>query len=223
MATFESRLVEVVPGRVFAFPVDRAEGEGTIPDIDSVEVIDDLTLRVHFTQPMTPNADLTTPGNYIITAMDGDSVAISVVSVETEPGDWPEYVNLTLDKVLTIGTSNYKIGAANVVSAAAIVISSDTVTFNGVCARAYIAATVFPGNLVKVRVTYSRPVKMVSGLNPDDALNTNNYTISGGVTVDDLDAVSSTVVDLVVIGMETAHTYVVTVENVEDTSNNEVA
>jgi len=223
MATFESRLVEVVPGRVFAFPVDRAEGEGTIPDIDSVEVIDDLTLRVHFTQPMTPNADLTTPGNYIITAMDGDSVAISVVSVETEPGDWPEYVNLTLDKVLTIGTSNYKIGAANVVSAAAIVISSDTVTFNGVCARAYITARAFAGSLTLVQVTYSRSVKMVNPVNADDALNPDNYTVSDGVTVSGVTAISDHIVNLTVSGEVVSHTYVVTVENVEDTSNNEVA
>lgn len=196
---------------------------GTAPSIASVTFVADDVVRLTFDQPMSNDAAFNTASNYTFTPLDGDSVAVTVLEAAPGPGDFPIYVDLTLNKALTIGTSNYTVKASGVKSAASMLISGSPVTFNGNAARATISARSFPGNLTLVQITYSRPVKQVNSGNPDDALNPDNYSITGGVTVNSVASVNSKTVNLSVSGEVSAHTYVVTVTGVEDTSNNEVA
>jgi len=200
-------------------------GLGAAPSLASVVVNGD-TVRATFSEAMLNDTTFQTPGSYVFTTLVGGSVSVSAVNVFPGPGTNPTYVDITLDKPLTIGVLNYRLTvsaslkdkASNLVAA-----GGRTQDFNGGAVRATITAQGFTANLDKVRVTYTKPVKQVNPANPDDALKPANYAITGGVGVVSVVGVNPQVVELNVTGQEHGHTYTVTVTNVQDTSNNEVA
>lgn len=200
-------------------------GVGTKPTLTSVVVTGD-TVRATFSEGMTNNAAFQTPGNYVFSVLGGGSVAVSTTGVTPGPGTNPTYVDLTLDKSLTIGTANYRLTVDSSLEDKAgnpMDPSGRSQDFNGNAIRATISAVGFPANLEKVRVTYSKAVKQVSPSNPDDALNPTLYSITGGVSVSSVATKGSATVELQVTGQQNGRSYTLTVVDVQDLSNNEVA
>jgi len=200
-------------------------GVGVHPTLSAVAVTGD-TVRATFSEAMLSDATFLATGSYVFTALGGGSVSVTTTGVTPGPGAHPTYVDLTLDKSLTIGTANYRLTvSASIKDAAGNTMSNSgrSQDFNGNAIRATIASvSSYPSNLESLRVIYSKAVKQVSPSNPDDALNPSNYSITGGVAVSSAVSVSSTQVELQVTGQQNGHSYTLTVENVKDLSNNEV-
>ena len=181
-------------------------------------------LRVTFNEAMTKDATFLAAGSYILTT--GTGVAVTVSSTVSGPGVNPTYIDLVLNKSLTIGTANYTmtVNSAIMDKASNIMdVSYSALVFNGNAVRATIIAIPFASNLNVLRIQYSVPVKQVSPSNADDALKPTNYSITGGVSISSVAHITSSCVVLSVVGQVINVDYVVTVSNVQDLSNNVVS
>jgi hypothetical protein len=200
-------------------------GVGVKPSLASVVVTGNL-VRATFSEAMLNNSDFIDPTHYVFTVLDGLSVAVTAIGVTPGPGVNPTYVDITLDKSMTIGVANYRLTVSTTLKDKAsnpIDPAGRTQDFNGNAVRTTITAQSFPTNLERVQVTYSKAVKQTNPADLDDALRVANYSISGGVLVSGVASLSSSVVVLQVSGQQNGHTYVLTVLNVKDLSKNEVA
>lgn len=87
-------------------------GIGLKPTVTSAASITATTVRVNFSEAMSPNAALLLAANYTFTPA-GGSAARTAVSVVAEPGSAPTYVVVTLDGPATLGTNNYTVTVSN--------------------------------------------------------------------------------------------------------------
>lgn len=199
-------------------------GVGVKPQVSAVVWISSY-LRVTFSEAMTKNATFLATSSYVLTP-GGGSVAVSVSSVVSGPGANPIYIDLLLNKSLTIGVNNYTMTVSgSIIDKAGNTMNAGYVAtvFSGNAARATITATPFATNLTRLRIQYSVPVKQVSASNADDALKPGNYSITGGVTVSSVATLNTSLVELTVANQVINTSYTVTVSNVQDLSNNAVA
>jgi len=202
-------------------------GLGGDPTVSGASAIGFTKVRVSFSEPMESNAALVLAGNYTITE-DVGSAARTVLSVAAEAVSNPNYVDLTLDGEMTIGTANYEVQVANVEDPGGNVIdpAGDSADFDGAGDRPSLVSVVSAEETItKVRVTFSEAVKQVSALNSDDALNPSNYGITGSssVSVVSVASVSSSLVELTVSGQIAGGNYDLAVTSVEDLVGNAVA
>jgi hypothetical protein len=203
-------------------------GVGVKPTVLRAEALSETLVRVTFSEAMTNNAALTTPGNYVFTPA-GDSAAVSATVVTPESGPGPSYVDVTLNTGMSVGQDNYNVAVDNSVKDLAgntLDPAADDVDFDGYGVRPEVRRVVSTeADLATVRVVYTKAVKQVSASNPDDALNPDNYSIAGAssVVVSSVATVSPNIVDLTVGGQVAGGEYTLTVENVEDLANNPIA
>lgn len=199
-------------------------GVGVEPQVASAEAQDSTTVRVVFNEPMTDDAALNLPGNYVFTETTGVPITASAVTPEAVAD--PTYVDVTVNE-MTDGAS-YSVEVSNVVDAVGnpIDTANDEAVFTGVGIAPTITVTATA--LDTIRVSFSEPV-----VDNAELVDPANYVITPGagawpITFDTITpeaVLNPTYVDLHVLSEMTTgvDNYEMAVSDVEDLAGNAMA
>lgn len=179
-------------------------------------------VRLDFSLPMNPEG-LAGTGNYTLTAETG-AVSLTILSARLQNPTNPMWVELTLSGEMTRGHANYVVAVSSSFKDSLgnkMARNYRWVYFGGRGAPPSIIRVVAdPLILTKLQVVFSEPVKQASASAADDALNPDNYTLSGGALVSAVTTLAPHVVELTVAGQRAGRSYTLTVSNVVDLAGN---
>ncbi len=190
------------------------------PLVVSAEYIDG-TLQLTFDRPIIVSAPAGDKANYSIEPPAGaQQPTIAAVAVTSS------LVTLVLDQDELVDGGTYTLTMADKTlradSDGGPNLSGAEYEFDGEGVDPTVQG-VFPLNNVKIWVTFNESVRMVNAGHADDALNSSNYAISGGVTVTAVRRVDDVTVELTTTTQTLDHDYTLTTSNVEDIAGNPVA